>query len=425
MAMAARLRWVAALLLVPALAAILSKSMTSRRPLPPLPPVVVVPGYASNELDARLTDLYRPSSPRCAARRGQGWFRLFLNSTDLEDPAGVRCFAEQMAAPYNAASDDYHNVPGVETRVPSFGSVRAFRYPDSDRRNFSYIDTFLSRLERVGYRDGETLFGAPYDFRYAVAPPGHPSAVGDAFFARLKTLVERASRLNGGAPVTVVAHSFGATLAHQFLLRCPLPWRRRFVRRFVPVAAPWGGLVLGMYTLVAGNSLGLPFVDPSALKDEYRSLQSSLWPLPSPAVFGAGQPLVTTRRRAYTAGDMAGFLEDIGMDEAVGPYGTRVLPLFGGELPSPQVPVACVVGVGLDTPELLEYPGEGFDEAPRMVMGDGDGLVNLASLVAVDPAWRRPAGEFSIVKVRNVSHTGLLVDDRALHVIIMAILRPN
>ncbi|CAN6311704.1 unnamed protein product [Urochloa humidicola] len=424
--MAARLRWAVALLLVPALAAILSRSMTSRRPLPPLPPVVVVvPGYASNELDARLTDQYRPSSPRCAARRGQGWFRLFLNSTDLEDPAGVRCFAEQMAAPYDAASDDYHNVPGMETSVPSFGSTQGFRYPDPDRRNFSYMDTFLSRLERVGYRDSVNLFGAPYDFRYAVAPPAHPSAVGDAFFARLKTLVESVSRLNGGAPVTTVAHSYGATLAHQFLLRCRLPWRRRFVRRFVPVAAPWGGLVLGMYTLVAGNSLGLPFVDPAALKDEYRSLQSSLWPLPSPAVFGAGQPLVTTRSRPYTAGDMASFLVDIGMAEAVGPYETRVLPLFGGELPSPQVPVACVVGVGVDTPELLEYPGEGFDMAPRMVMGDGDGLVNLASLVAVDPAWRRPTAQFSMVKARNVSHTGLLVDERALRVIIRAILRPN
>jgi hypothetical protein len=79
----------------------------------------------------------------------------------------------------------------------------------------------------------------------------------------------------------------------------------------------------------------------------------------------------------------------------------------------------------VDTPEMLAYPGDGFDAAPRMVMGDGDGLVNLASLVAVDPAWRRPAAQFSMVKVRNVSHTGLLVDDRALAVIITAILRPN
>jgi lysophospholipase-3 len=73
----------------------------------------------------------------------------------------------------------------VETRVPYFGSTCAFRYPDPDRKNFSYMDIFLSRLERAGFRDGETLFGAPYDFRYAVAPPGHPSKVSGAFFTCL------------------------------------------------------------------------------------------------------------------------------------------------------------------------------------------------------------------------------------------------
>lgn len=87
--------------------------------------------------------------------------------------------------------------------------------------------------------------------------------------------------------------------------------------------------------------------------------------------------------------------------------------------------MACVVGVGLDTPEMLAYPGDDFDVTPMMVMGDGDGLVNLVSLLAVDPAWRRPAAYFRMLKVRNVSHTGLFVDDAALAVIISAILRPN
>lgn len=426
MATLARLRWSTIWLLVPVAAAIvLSKfASTTRRAPQQLPPVVVVPGYATNELDARLTELYHPSSPRCGAHKGKGWFRLYLNYTALEDAADVRCFAEQMATAYDAASDDYRNAQGVETRVPFFGSTRAFRYPDPDRRNFSYMDKFVSRLERLGYRDGENLFGAPYDFRYAVAPPGHPSRVGDAFFGRLRRLVERASRANGGGPVTIVAHSYGGTLAHQFLLRRPLPWRRRFVRRFVPVAAPWGGVVLGMLTIVAGNNLGLPFVDPLALKGEYRSLQSSLWPLPNPNAFRAGQPLVTTRSRTYTAHDMADFLDAIGLGAAIVPYQSRVLPLFR-ELPSPRVPVACVVGVGLDTPEMLAYPGDDFDVTPRMVMGDGDGLVNLVSLLAVDPAWRRPAAYFRMLKVRNVSHTGLFVDDAALAVIISAILRPN
>uniref|UniRef100_A0ACD5XXF2 Uncharacterized protein n=1 Tax=Avena sativa TaxID=4498 RepID=A0ACD5XXF2_AVESA len=389
-----------------------------------LHPIVLVPGYASNELDARLTELYRPSSPLCGERKGQGWFRLFLNQSALHDPAGVRCFGEQMSAVYDAASDDYYNVPGVETRVPSFGSTKPFRYPDPDDKSFSYMEKLVERLEKVGYRDGETMFGAPYDFRYAVAPAGRPSRVGSAFFRALKSLVERASRRNGGRRVTIFTHSYGGTLAHQFLVRRPLPWRRRFVRRFVPVAAPWGGLVLGMQVLLSGNNLALPFVDPLALRQEYRSLQSSLWPLPSPAVFGVEQPLVTTKSRNYSAGDVADFLAAIGFGEAVGSYESRVLPLFG-TLPAPlKVPVSCVVGVGVGTAERMVYPGDDFDVTPGVVVRDGDGLVNLASLVAVETTWSR-GGHFRMVKVPNVSHTGILVEDRALDIIIREIQRAN
>lgn len=99
-----------------------------------LHPIVLVPGYATNELDARLTELYQPSSPRCGERKGKGWFRLYLNYSALQDPVNVPCFAEHMTTAYDAASDDYFNLPGVETRVPFFGSTQAFRYPDPDRK---------------------------------------------------------------------------------------------------------------------------------------------------------------------------------------------------------------------------------------------------------------------------------------------------
>ncbi|CAN6324155.1 unnamed protein product [Urochloa humidicola] len=327
-----------------------------------------------------------------------------------------------MSCVYDSRSGDYYNVPGVKTRVPYFGSVRGLRFPDPDDKSFSYMDIFVSRLERMGYREGETLFGAPYDFRYAVTP-GIRSSVGAAFFRRLKSLVERASRRNGGRPVTIVAHSLGGPLAHHFLTQRPLPWRRRFVRRFVPVAAPWGGVVSVMYALIYGNNLNLS-IDAMALRSEYRSLQSSLWLLPTHRVFGR-TPLVTTRSRNYSAsaGEMSAFLDDIGLEDAVEPYNSmasmcRKLPA------SPRVPVSCVVGVGMGTLERMVYAGDGdLDrQTPAMVMGDG-GLVNLASLVAIDRAWRRPGAYFRMDKVRNVSHTDLMKDERALDVIISAITR--
>jgi hypothetical protein len=61
-------------------------------------------------------------------------------------------------------------------------------------RSFSYMEKFVERLEKMVYRDGETMFGAPYDFRYAVAPAGRPSRVGSVFFRALKSLVERTYR---------------------------------------------------------------------------------------------------------------------------------------------------------------------------------------------------------------------------------------
>lgn len=411
------------LLLVVVAVAVAAEPRSLEAAPPHLHPIVLVPGYATNELDARLTELYQPSSPHCGERKGKGWFRLYLNYSALQDPANVPCFAEQMSSVYDAASDDYYNIPGVETRVPFFGSTQAFRFPDPDRKNFSYMNTFVERLEKMGYRDGETMFGAPYDFRYVVAPAGHPSRVGDAFLRALKNLVERASRLNGGRPVTIVTHSAGGPLTHQLLIRQPLAWRRRFVRRFLPIAAPWGGGVLVMRMLVSGNNYGLPFVDARALLASLRSQQTSLWVLPSPstAVFGTAQPLVITKSRNYSAGDVADYLRAIGFGEAVGPYESRVLPLVGGDLPPPGVPVTNIVGVGVATTERIVYPGDGFDGTPAMVAGDGDGEVNLASAVAVETQWK----DYRLVKVSNVTHDGLVADDRALDIVIREIQRDN
>ncbi|KAI4966556.1 hypothetical protein ZWY2020_040544 [Hordeum vulgare] len=95
-------------------------------------PVVLVPGYASNELDARLTEpLPAGGAARARGRRPAG-SRFFLNYTALSttDPAGVRCFADQMSTVYDAASDDYSQRPRRGDARPFFGSsTQGFRHP--------------------------------------------------------------------------------------------------------------------------------------------------------------------------------------------------------------------------------------------------------------------------------------------------------
>lgn len=100
-----------------------------------LHPLVLIPGSGGNQLEARLTADYKPSSLLCALaapRQGAhtgGWFRLWFDPSVLV-PAFTRCFAERMTLYYHADLDDYRNAPGVETRVPHFGSTQSLLYLD-------------------------------------------------------------------------------------------------------------------------------------------------------------------------------------------------------------------------------------------------------------------------------------------------------
>jgi hypothetical protein len=91
-----------------------------------LHPIVVVPGVSCPDLEARLTEAYRPSTPRCRAMKGKGWFGLWENSSELLAHDYVQCFEEQMSLVYDPDINDYRNLPGVETRVPRFGIAKGF-----------------------------------------------------------------------------------------------------------------------------------------------------------------------------------------------------------------------------------------------------------------------------------------------------------
>ncbi|CAD6341482.1 unnamed protein product [Miscanthus lutarioriparius] len=388
-------------------------------------PVVLIPGAGGNQLEARLTEDYKPSSLVCRVwplvRGRGGWFRLWFDPSVLVAPL-TRCFAERMTLSYDADADDYRNAPGVETRVSDFGSTSTLRYLDPNLKLLTgYMNTLATTLEeKAGYEEGRDLFGAPYDFRYGLAGPGHPSQVGSGYLQRLRLLVESACAANGGRPAILVAHSLGGLFALQLLARSPPQWRAAHVRRLVTLSTPWGGSVQEMLTFASGNTLGVPFVDASLIRDEQRTAESNLWLLPTPKVFG-NTTLVVSRshNRSYSAKNMTQFLRDIGFEEGVEPYRARIRPLVEA-LPEPGVPVTCLVGTGVDTVESLVYGDGGFDEDPdEVVYGDGDGTVNLASLVGPIKAWSdSPTQVVEVVELPRVSHSGMLNDKSALEQII-------
>ncbi|XP_072989688.1 lecithin-cholesterol acyltransferase-like 1 [Typha latifolia] len=397
-----------------------------------LHPIILIPGNGGNQLEARLSSEYKPSSLFCKlsyVRRRNEWFRIWFDPSVVVAPI-TKCFAERMMLYYHPELDDYRNAPGVETRVPYFGSTQGIRYLDPHLKHISeYMGTLITSLEQIGYEENHTLFGAPYDFRYGLAHGSHPCQVGTRYLQDLKNLIESASNsTNGGRPVILIAHSLGGLFALQLLNRNPPSWRRQYVKHLIALSVPWGGTVDEMLTFASGYTLGVPLVDPLLVRGEQRSSESNLWLLPSPKPFGR-KPLVMSSNggKNYSAMDMAEFLKDIGFGEGVGPYEGRILPLVE-ELVEPEVPITCMVGHGVDTAEGLVYGMGGFDVQPDVVYGDGDGTVNLNSLLRLESEWSGSASmgqDLKVIKFRGVSHAGILKSPAAHKEIVRVISEIN
>ncbi|XP_031479919.2 lecithin-cholesterol acyltransferase-like 1 [Nymphaea colorata] len=388
-----------------------------------LHPVVLVPGMGGNQLEARLTDAYQPSGAFCRPSAGtRKWFNLWLDLSTLLFPPFTRCFSDRMSLFYDPQTDTYQNAPGVETRVPHFGSTRALKYLSLGfpQHVTSYMAPLVKALEGIGYIDEQTLFGAPYDFRHGPSNFRSPS-VGSQFLADLKGLVEKASSSNGGKKVILISHSLGGLWTLHLLNRSPLTWRQKYVRHFIALTPPWAGTVQELLALASGYTLGLPLVNPLLVRAQQRRSESNLWLLPSPPTF-RHKPLVITPYRTYLASNLSEFLADIGFPEGMHPYRSRILPLMSDQLAAPLVPVTLVVGTEVETPEALVYDEHGFDKQPEIVFGDGDGTVNLKSMLAVVSAWEGVENQsLKVTKLRRVSHLSVLKDEFSVREILQEV----
>ncbi|KAL7245415.1 hypothetical protein ACSBR2_000696 [Camellia fascicularis] len=140
--------------------------------------------------------------------------------------------------------------------------------------------------------------------------------------------------------------------------------------------------------------------------------------MPNPKPFGPKKPHVITPNATYTAYDILQFLDELRIPDAKQRYETRVLPLVD-RLEPPGVPVTCVIGTGVETKETLFYGKDEFDKQPEIVYGDGDGTVNMVSLLAVESEWKEAKNQtLKFIRVPGVTHTGILKESAALDEII-------
>ncbi|ESO86506.1 hypothetical protein LOTGIDRAFT_220528 [Lottia gigantea] len=341
-----------------------------------LNPVILVPGDGGSQIQAKLD---KPSVVHYLCSKKSDYYSLWLN-LEILAPYVIDCFVDNMRLVYNATSRNTTNSPGVFTMIPDFGSTSSVEWLDPDTISHftrtSYFAPIVDSLVSKGFVRGKSVRGAPYDFRKA------PNEFGE-YYDNLKKLVEDTYSKNNNSAVVLLAHSMGNPTTLYFLNHQPQAWKDKYINKFITLAGVWAGSVKPIRLYTSGDSLGVPLVNPNKVRKEQRSMPSTAWLLPSPKFWNKDEILAYQPNRTYTVNDYKQFFTDINfLDGYEMRKDTENLIM---DLKAPGVEVHCLHGHGLPTPGAFKWDNKKTiwpDSQPFQVNDDGDGTVNIRSLLA-------------------------------------------
>ena len=375
-----------------------------------LSPIVLLPGLAGSQLEAKLS---KESSPHYFCYKHLNWFTIWINVEEFW-PYIVDCFAENMMLRYDATSGQFSNASHIEIRAPGFGNTSTIEYLDTDEIIGKYFWDLLETLTKIGYVRGVSIRGAPYDWRLA---PDSLSRLG--YFTKLRNLIEETYTKNANTLVTLICHSLGCPTVLYFLnSQVSDNWKKQYINHLVTLGGAWAGSVLTIRSMISGSNFMIPTIDPLSLRDPERTMASNYFLLPSQEVFEQNTTVVRVGGYDYTLSNLDQLFQHLKIPNALSIW-SQVKHLNKG-FSHPGVPVYCIYGDSVATGQNLVYSESGFpDKAPTLVTGPGDGSVNLVSL-EVCLKWRNsPVGfQHLVIDGKQGEHVAIINSPQVINSIL-------
>ncbi|KNH04658.1 hypothetical protein XU18_4146 [Perkinsela sp. CCAP 1560/4] len=389
-------------------------------------PILIVPGMLGSVLEAkRCNATWLPA--RCM--HTTEWYKTWF---DLQQIAfGFSCWSEIMSLEMHGDGTT-DNRPGISIRAmqDSIKAVSCYN-PSSTFTcdNTVYLQEFFRFMSTEGnvgvqpeYRKNLTktvqnyelkknLDSLPYDFRRSMRD------LKTTLFPQLKARVEQMYSENGNRKVNLVGHSLGGIHANLFLNSfVDTAWKRKFIRRFIPISVAYGGSVKAMHSVLLGESQGWPFPLSwsrpvlrtwGGLYAAFPRINSTLW--------GSGR-IFTVGAHSYRTKDITKLLSDSGLDEIA-----HAFDALNTEHPydkAPGVETHCLFSTGY--PTMQEVHIDSFDSAHRDAPIiredlDGDGSITRKSM-DVCQYWKDHQVEpvQTTVYTGGEEHAAFMAQNRAL-----------
>lgn len=382
-------------------------------------PVILIPGLAGSALEAKLHESAKP--PHVYCYKNHAWYQTWLALLSML-PGEQDCWWHNMDVFYNTTSDSFYNQEGVEVRPMDFGGMKGIDYLDHDDLGngisaTAYYAPLIADLVAAGFKVGQNLFGAPYDWRRGDHVPD--------FRANLKQLVEKAYTSNGNKQVHIVAHSMGNLQTGVFLSEMTQEWKDKFIGSFVAVAGPWSGAPMALRTIVSGNNLGATFlgmnlIDPLRVRQLARQAGGVIWCMPDIEFWNTTE-IIKTPTGSYNAETLPTLFAQLGTS-VTAEIADKMVRVH--DIPAPNVELHCLYGTDFPTEMHYTY-NNGFDKDPEIKYdNDGDGVVPAQSLQKCQEFAKKQKQPVEVKEFDLAGHMNILYDEELLQYILKLVSIP-
>lgn len=337
-----------------------------------LKPVVLIPGLFGSILDGDVTQKKYWYCPK--VKDDNVWF-----NDRYVIPPTYNCLFDDIRLEWDEKTQNVKQPDYVNLSVVDFGGLQGINNVDTAIFNIHivpYYGVITERLEKEGYIERNSMFGAPFDWRRGLNQEA-------GFWDKYAKLIEEAYEKNH-EKVVIIGHSMGCYVTNMLLAKYrSKEWCDKYVDSAIYIAPSVGGSGVAFETQVTHK---FPFIEfLGEYPETVQAIQGLHVHMPNHVAFGdtivgykkTGEPLYARNLTDYLVqeGKLQGnYLKMHNM----------MKEFFEAAPPQPQVRVAVLWNSGL--PTLKGFDFRAHD--PIRIEGGGDTLVNEEGPKYICSHWK-------------------------------------
>jgi len=372
-------------------------------------PIIFFPGITGSKIQEKfdIPDSVPMPHKNCP-RKSDGWEDSWIEWKKMIPNSKFECFCARFRMYSNDAGDNWTNTPGVEMRVPDWGTIKSIDPLSSEFGSvIRFYGLVTEKLLKLGYEDGKTLFIAAYDWRRMET---------DEWRNDVRELIEKAVNITGKKAV-LFTHSMGCPFSYMFLMAQTPEWRQKYIYHYIPVSPVWIGTNIIPYIMITNKMFNITVEPFASLGGVLRYLEGPF--VLTPSTFIDPDTLIAkTDKYTYTARNQSLLLERVGVKNAEAIIQHIQKQLYSYNYEHPGIPVTSIWSTGFESIGPFHWAKDsqvGIDEPiPKFI--EGDGCVPHDSLVYADKLWRAgPYAEITDgIALPHTNHVTAIVCDTTI-----------